>query len=259
MAPRATKSKSSSGRRVKCGCGCGDLVHPKTERNHLRGRALPHIRASAAEKNKEIFGETHRHVKATNHGPESGRQMLSPAARPAKRHKETHNHGDFDATTGLPEWELDSGRCADELELPQDLGINTALVDPDLGCPGVGPAVESDISPSIYKPPELADIRDSIELDMATRGVEAIMGNVNRRVTVEDVSDEDEDSDPEEEREKESDGLESEGGLSSDDEDELDTIDERFEQELADFGKLLPSHGFAFNQCSPFSRGTLRR
>ncbi|KAG5220551.1 transposase family Tnp2 protein [Salix suchowensis] len=245
MAPHTTKSssRSTAGRRVTCGCGCGDLVHPRTERNHLQGKALPHVRASATQTNSEVLGLAHElpstSATCTKHrrGPND---PLQSSLHLAKRRKDLG----IEARIHSDEVEHEQDHCtADHLQLGNGSPHHVDMEGSQLAA--IQDHCDTDLhqAQSVHFPDELED-EDTLTTTLGNAA--AMFGNVTRRVTVEDASDE-------EDGDKEDDDMENENGgfddpteeEPTDDEDEedsedgLDIIDERFEQELADFVEEL--------------------
>lgn len=209
------------------------------ERNHLQGKALPHVRASATQTNSEVLGLAHNlpsttviHTKCRC-GPDD---PLQPPPHLAKRRKDLGIEASIHSNEVEHEQDHSS---ANHLQLPHHVDMEgSQLAAIQEHCDAYLHQAQS-----VHIPDER---EDEDTLTTTLENAAAKFGNVNRRVTVEDASDEEDGDKEDDNMDNENAGFDDPTGEEpTDDEDKeesedgLDIIDEHFEQELADFGELL--------------------
>ncbi|KAJ8502508.1 hypothetical protein ONZ45_g11699 [Pleurotus djamor] len=212
------KSKSTNAERVTCRCQCGRQVHPKTEQRHMTGKGVLRIRATAAQNNEELFGSSHAGSK--HHIPSIDDEEKT-SKRPRRRRE-------LDAaaqpTIHTDHWHLEDN--VPELATANDQHSSLPQEEP---------------MPELPTQTGISGGADDSDAALLSRAMENLNHIPRCRVTVEDVDDDEEEGDGDGDSSDDNDSLAPDELREEEEvvEEEVDDINERFEQLLAEFVEEL--------------------
>ncbi|KAF7354479.1 hypothetical protein MVEN_01137100 [Mycena venus] len=243
MAPAKKKDPNHNAKRT-CSCGCGQLVSAQTERNYLKGKARPLVKAHHAARRLAVLGLSPARLK--EHILQS--PVLSPLS-PSQRRRRKQGKGKK-SVPAVQHMELDADEPVrdDEDMLPVSHPPDGAD-DPLSGTLPGNPGLEEDsdavgspmrVDNDLYDPDAVGTLRD------ATAAARAGVWSNGHRVTIEEEPEDDADADMymDADLEEEEDSW----GPLEEDYDEYewlyglpagDIIDEEMERQLAEFAEEL--------------------